>query len=653
PTMALLLRAKKHFGVFADALRARGIPVHILGLSGLLREPVIVDLVSALAVLADSTANAELLRLLAGARWAIGPADIRELHRLARELASHDDAGRRLPDEVIQAARHSSEDIDTSSLVEALDAIAGNRVPRAAWLEGFSAVGLERLTLAGRELATLRRRSGLRLADIVDAVVSELQLDVEATANPEAPLAVQSLEAFGEIVADFLTLAEDASLPAFLEWLDAAEQRESFAPRQDPPEPGSVQMMTIHAAKGLEWDYVALPRLVVDEMPSKPHDVAGWLVRGRLPFPFRGDAAELPTLRWEDVPDAEALETRLEEFIAQVRAQQLAEEWRLGYVAVTRPRAELFASASWWAGTVKPRGPSEMLMVMARATLGDAADEWPSPSELTASPTLTAAAATWPLDPLGSRAPVVRAAAAAVAEAGPVNDERLERLIEVLLAERDGTRTVAIERPVRIPASRVKDYLDNADDVLAGLARPMPQRPFMATRLGTLFHSWVEHRPEEAVEIDAWDDELELGDRATSDRFAELKATFERSVWGNLRPVDVEREIHVPLGGNVFICKIDAVYNLEGLDIGQPPGTRFQIVDWKTGAAPADARDLELKQSQLALYRIAYAKHLGIDPDEIDAVFYFVADDRVLRPARLMNEAEFVAAWTALDAERP
>ena len=90
------------------------------------------------------------------------------------------------------------------------------------------------------------------------------------------------------------------------------------------------------------------------------------------------------------------------------------------------------------------------------------------------------------------------------------------------------------------------------------------------------------------------------------------------------------------------MCKLDAVY---AVDDGRHD---VQIVDWKTGKAPRDAADLERKQLQLALYRLAYAKHAGIDPARIDAVFYFVADDRVVRPERLYSEAELVELWAAV-----
>lgn len=136
------------------------------------------------------------------------------------------------------------------------------------------------------------------------------------------------------------------------------------------------------------------------------------------------------------------------------------------------------------------------------------------------------------------------------------------------------------------------------------------------------------------LDIDA-DTELVAVD---ADRFAELKATFESSPWAELKPVEVEREIHLPFDGRTIVCKIDAVYERDG---------RLEIVDWKTGKAPKDAEDLERKQLQLALYRLAYARWAGVDPELVDAAFYFVAEDRIIRPEHVSSEDELRERWRA------
>jgi DNA helicase-2/ATP-dependent DNA helicase PcrA len=253
---------------------------------------------------------------------------------------------------------------------------------------------------------------------------------------------------------------------------------------------------------------------------------------------------------------------------------------------------------------------------------------------------------TWPMDPLGQRREAVLDAAEAVRAALPGAEGRWKRELDLLLAEREerlGAHAL-VEVPKRVPASRFKDYVTDPGSVASSLRRPMPERPYRATRLGTLFHNWVEDRyglTGSVEELDASGDSLfdDVDDNETNSeasKLAALQATFERSPWASRAPVEVEREIHLVLDGQIIICKIDAVYR---------DGDRFQVVDWKTGKAPTSAQDLEDKQLQLALYRLAYAKWKEIDPQLIDAVFYYVADDAIITPKRLFDEAELVELW--------
>jgi DNA helicase-2/ATP-dependent DNA helicase PcrA len=135
-----------------------------------------------------------------------------------------------------------------------------------------------------------------------------------------------------------------------------------------------------------------------------------------------------------------------------------------------------------------------------------------------------------------------------------------------------------------------------------------------------------------AAESDQAADELPL----EQSQLESLKATFEASPWADRQPLEVELEIHLVLGTQVVVCKIDAIFT---------DGERYQVVDWKTGKAPSTPDDLEVKQLQLALYRLAYAKWKGIDPELIDAVFYFVADDTVIAPEELFSEKQLLELW--------
>src|SRR5690554_123886 len=123
PTAAILFRARKTQPVFIEALRNHDVPFHVLGIGGLMSEPEIADLVSALTVLSDPSAGSELVRLLAGSRWRIGAKDLRALSRLASALRDRDYAHRPLDDDLKKRMRETVADGEGGSVVEALDFI--------------------------------------------------------------------------------------------------------------------------------------------------------------------------------------------------------------------------------------------------------------------------------------------------------------------------------------------------------------------------------------------------------------------------------------------------------------------------------------------------------------------------------------------------
>ena len=79
----------------------------------------------------------------------------------------------------------------------------------------------------------------------------------------------------------------------------------------------------MHAAKGLEWDVVAVAGLVDGGLPATatqgkdgPKDSAWLTGLGSLPYPLRGDRHDLPDVRvLPGAADPKDLEERRKEFV--------------------------------------------------------------------------------------------------------------------------------------------------------------------------------------------------------------------------------------------------------------------------------------------------------------------------------------------------
>ncbi len=99
-----------------------------------------------------------------------------------------------------------------------------------------------------------------------------------------------------------------------------------------------------------------------------------------------------------------------------------------------------------------------------------------------------------------------------------------------------------------------------------------------------------------------------------------------------LKPIFVEQAIEFSLDDLVVVCKLDAVFK---------SGDLYEIVDWKSGAVPDDGM-LQSRKIQLALYRIALSKWMGVPIERIRASFFYAADGVEISPADLPSERALV-----------
>lgn len=267
-SIAVLCRTNAVARPVVDALTERGIPARHWGAQGLYALPAVRDALAMLRVLLDA-------------------GDVVSLARLLDRLGGG-----------IQAGVRQIGDVDGLGET-ALDRLAG-WAPAAWWASAL--VDLRPLT------------ARLGAADLFFELMTR-------TAYLEGPGidadAVAAVTRLGEVIAEFCERSSDQSLGALLRRLDlvllSGYDEEVPVPDGAAVE-DAVQVMTIHQAKGLEFDTVFVPAMV----------------EGRLPQPHRGEGLDLPPAVLE----------------ASIRGREdhVAEERRLAYVAMTRARRRLFLS---------------------------------------------------------------------------------------------------------------------------------------------------------------------------------------------------------------------------------------------------------------------------------------------------------------------
>ena len=441
PTAAVLVRRNADAAPIADALRARGIPVEVVGLAGLLSVPEVADVVAMLRLVADPTAGAAAMRVLTGPRWRLGGRDIAALWRRAvrRSAAPRTRGGGVLTrgdrDGGRPGRRHR---------------VSGRR--RSAIPARPTRIRLRDISASARwpaKLTALRGHLGHPLPDLVAEVRRVLGVDCEVRAAPPCGNRLGRRGTPRRLRRRRRRLrrtskrrrrdrrvgrASTASVAGLLAYLDAAEAVENGLPPAPPTVARDrVQVLTVHSAKGLEWQVVAVAHLSGGIFPSTASR-STWLTdAAELPPLLRGDRAAagapgIPVLDTSDVTDRKQLSDKVSEHRRQLDQRRVDEERRLLYVAITRAEDTLLVSGHHWGTTgIKPRGPSDFLCelkdVIDRSTdAGDpcgAVEQWaPAPPDGERNPLRdNVVEAVWPADPLAARRGEVERGAALVVKA--------------------------------------------------------------------------------------------------------------------------------------------------------------------------------------------------------------------------------------------
>jgi DNA helicase-2/ATP-dependent DNA helicase PcrA len=674
PTAAVLVRRNADAAPIAEALGARGVPVEVVGVAGLLAVPEVADLVATLRLVAEPTAGPAVMRILTGPRWRFGAGDLAALWRRAVELDDRTGGEPSPADIVAQAAP----DADAACLA---DAICDPGVA-----QNYSPVGYQRIVALGRELTMLRAHLSHPLPELVAEVRRVAGLDAEARAARPVTAGwtgTEHLDAFCDLVADYAGRSgadyvrrpgaeyvrrpgaeyvrrPGAVVEGLLAYLDAATVVENgLAPAELAVSHERVQILTVHAAKGLEWQVVAVPHLSARVFPSTA-SARTWLTDAAdLPPLLRGDRATVseigvPVLDTSDVNDRKILSDKIADHKNKLEQRRVDEERRLLYVAVTRAEDTLLISGHHWgAAESKPRGPSEFLCEI-KAILEDAAaagrpcgeiGQWPpEPAAGEQNPLRdNAIEAIWPVGagPDGDvrrGAQLIGRAMAGELGAG-IDTDGWAADVDALLAERDREpQVIPAELPGQVSVSTLVDLSRDPQAALQRLHRRLPQRPDPHALLGTAFHEWVQRffHAERLFDLDdlpgAVDSEV---GRGCAEELAGLQDAFVMSPWAARTPIEVEVPFDMVIGKTVVRGRIDAVF-------ADADGTAT-VVDWKTGEPPGTPEAKEQAAIQLAVYRLAWAALRGCPPESVRAAFHYVRSGRTVRP-EILPDAEELAA---------
>ena len=346
--MAVLFRRNRDMELVRLAFEEHEIPHQVADLGGLLQVPEIVEIHAWMRLLADPEDTPALVRILLGSRFRLGLSDLVPLSRWVKKRSNTDDPRAR------------------PTFVEALEHLDRLDLAPEARRSLYDFHELYRMLLTELQ--------GESLPEIARSILSRTDAwqEIDAIPGPSKLSVRLNVHRFLDFTEQWRPLEGRSSLESFLEHLQflREEPRDQLeAARIGDDE--AVTLMTVHRAKGLEWDAIFLPALLRGTFPATPRlleDPAD--CEFAVPAPLRIDAEFRNNLD----PSIDRDQRR-----AWLRGRHQDQEWRLAYVACTRARAHLYLSGAHWYGAPqvlkRASKPSELLE-LARQVDGVAVDEW-------------------------------------------------------------------------------------------------------------------------------------------------------------------------------------------------------------------------------------------------------------------------------------
>lgn len=611
--IAVLYRKKSLMEPLIAELQARDIPMELPELGGLLKIPAVVDTIAWLNVLSDNgtTSNRWAARILMGPAFRI---HYRDLAPIARWAVTQN------RDLTAQVTGNGSAEPDPGEIAYSLlDALR-----RVDEIEQISTEAVTRVKEFIALIDELCPEVSGPLLDVISTVAERTGIvaTLLASTSRMAPAMLENLRSFIGLAGDFAPIEGDSTLNSFIDYLDAAVESDDAIPLAMSSSSDSVKVMTVHGAKGLEFNSVFIPALsssastAADGMRKYSHfpDV-------RMADPMNS-ATQLPPAVRRDAEYLPKFEGNKSRFKKQLRERVFEDERRLFYVATTRAEQRLYCSGAWYYGSDVVRGPSVFLEeVMEQSDLVEVLVQAPQPDENPVAGQLRTEM-TWPPQPerVDDKATALlelvdsliddpsRLEAALKTEGARTAFAAHEQLIADLTATNLGEVTTSARRTVSATQA-VHHATSDGDEFV------LPQRPTEAQRLGIEVHAWIEERARGLIGLA--DDEMTEASLVPEPQTVErLRNEFEQMGFDKrkLAVLDTgepmaELPFTLKVGDVVVRGRIDAVYEADG---------QLEIVDFKTGIVP-DAPDW----GQLELYAEAL-NELGLAPATLKLTYAYL-----------------------------
>ena len=573
--IAILYRAHNHRDLLVREFRRRQIPFAIRGLS-LLSTTIMRDLLAYLHLVHSPHENISLTRVLLAPRWSFPETLSLDLRKqAARNRCSIYDAIRENERSLFNADLHNTR-----------------------WQELKSILGKLR-----------RRAEAVPVSAFLDEMTELLELKFVPASKDAA-----CLEAFRKFLAQWEEKSETSKLPEFMEYFGYFLEAGGKIETPDPLAPvNAVQMMTVHASKGLEF-----PVVFILSVASR-----------RFPHGEQKPIIEFPDeLRKGPVPPVNL---------------HLAEERRLFYVAMTRASEQLYISS------VGANGKKASIFI--DNLLSDPVVHGRDITKIQfeeATGKIEASAVKEPATPLSRKA--ARGSRPSqptlFGDPAPAPDTVHPPIKEWALS----MPATSCDGKLRLSATTIETYLECPMKFKFTHLYHIPTGPQAALTFGNIMHRSVRQyfklRKDGEVNFDELS-QFYLGSWKSAG-FEDLyqEETYRKSGLDQLREFSerhnalpiadgVQMEVHfeLPMGDVVLEGRIDQINPAE-----QRNPRLVQLIDYKTGR-PRSQKDAD-KSLQLSIYALAARDQMGLEPEGL--IFYNLTSNQPVASVRTQKELDAV-----------